>query len=214
MGTIPGLANKVMDINNKVASNFVMDHYSEMVAAALRFGASEDCCNDAVHDVYLSLKKSEENGEGWGTVTVKGNVIPVEAFVFSRLKKYCINPKYRGKFNKNEESVSPVPVDSESVREMSDVERVYSSACSYDDIESIELELSVSEELEYLLQFEGMKYIVKNLYELATRNYERSLMDGVKALMIKNEEFAEAFKSVVAFAANNSDKYRLLVANI
>lgn len=233
-GIFPGMKNTMLEPEvNKMATDFVINHYEDLVTAARKMCVAADMCNDIVHDVYVSLLKSEQNGEGYNPN--KGNVglyISLEEFVYGRLKKYSLNKKYRVQNGKNDvkeyeqilkgnkSAIMEIPssCQTEDIEDMAFYQKAYVSAASYDDLESIEIELSVEEELEYCLTFEStlnmnLRFFLKNLSKIARMDIDTSVFSELKKLG-QNREFAEAIRTILDFAKANPEKYQALVLSI
>lgn len=230
----PGMKNTMLEPEvNTMATDFVINHYEDLVTAARKMCVATDMCNDIVHDVYVSLLKSEQNGEGYNPN--KGNVglyISLEEFVYGRLKKYSLNKKYRvqnGKDNVkeyeqilkgNKSAIMEIPssCQTEDIEDMAFYQKAYVSAASYDDLEKVELELSVGEELEYCLTFENqlnmnLRYFLKNISKIASMSIEVSVFQELRKLA-NNSDFIEAIKTLIEYAKDSPEKYEALVSNI
>ncbi len=210
-----GMQNSLFDIEqNTVASDFISNNYEEMVRAALKMGVDPSKANDIVHDVYVSLRKNEENGEGYDiSKGHKAETISVEQFVYGRLKLYSKNIKYRSNTEKSAEVCASSTTS--NVDEMSTAQRAYESASSYDQIAALDDRLSISEELEYVLSFESslkinLRYIFKELRNIANSKVDNSVFDTVRK-MCSTDEIKEAFTSIVMFSKSNPDEYDNLV---
>ncbi len=235
--TLYGINNVMKELDtNHLATDFIAENYDNMILAAKKMGVNPDMAHDIVHDVYMSIQKNEENGEGYNPN--KGNIgeyISVEEFVYGRLKGYSLNKKYRSisdelikarpenydevlKGNKN--IIVEIPSCSSAIEfeDMTFYQKAYESAANYDDLDSIDLELSVTEELEYCLTFESnikmnLRFFLKNLHNIATMNIDTSVFKELKN-MGSNTEFVDSLRSLVDYAKASPDKYEALVAGI
>lgn len=216
------MSMKLMEQKNTIASEFVGSHYDEMIRTARKMGVVEDKLHDIVADVYLSIVRSENNGVGYSSDMGRHtDCISISEFVYGRMKLYSKNPKYCTENpNKYEVSASSDEDTDSDVTPLTAAQLAYASAASYDDedIASIDAALSVSEEIEYILQFSTasgvqLKYLLKNIREFATMDFDISVMSDVKRLL-KDFDFAEAFRSVLTFANNDPTSYDALVSSL
>ena len=212
-GTVFGVTNVMMDVVSTEASSYVGEHYNELVLNAKKMGIDEHMCHDIVHDVYMSLKRSEENGDGYDICKgKKGECISLEQFVYGRLKGYSKNEKYHVMDGMGME-VSASPTTTE-LDDMNGYQKAYANAKSFDDIELLEEEVSIPEEINYLLSFEGkvnVRFIIKNIAKLARMDFDVSLLNDIKKMVSKEPDFAEALSSVVKYAGSFPSKYDELV---
>lgn len=216
-GTLYGVNNEMMDTLNKVATEFVEENYDQLVKVAGYMGVDPEKVHDIVHDVYVSLRNSEDNGEGYDeTCGNKDGCISVSEFVYGRMKKYAMNKKYKSNsFSSTEVSASS---NGEDVRDMNAAQVVLSTAQAYDPIASLDEDMSICEEIEALVTFASntslnIRFILKNISSLANMDFDVSLLSDLRAFL-KNEEHSELFTSVVTYAGINPVKYRDLVASL
>lgn len=89
---------------NHEASDYVISNYNTLKAIIRRCDIKEEKAEDLLHDVFISLVESEQNGNGfdmeYGNNRIDGkddicNIMDVEQFVIGRIKLYAKNPKYR-----------------------------------------------------------------------------------------------------------------------
>lgn len=78
---------------NNEASKFVEDKYSELVKYAYSIGITDKAI-DLINDVYISLRNSEADGNGYNMNHLQNKLISVEEFVKSRIKKYAQSKRY------------------------------------------------------------------------------------------------------------------------
>lgn len=82
---------------NSLASDFVRDNYYKLCDFVRRKVGNKiaDPC-ELVHDVWKSIKKSEQIGHGYDpNCGSQGDFITVGQFVYGRLEKYCMKAKFR-----------------------------------------------------------------------------------------------------------------------
>jgi len=89
---------------NREASDYIVNHYNDLINIIRRLEIKEEKAQDLIHDVYISIVESEDNGNGFdmefgSTVNEKGeidvNIMDVSQFVIGRIKLYAKNSKYR-----------------------------------------------------------------------------------------------------------------------
>lgn len=214
---MPGITNSMMDVENREASNFIIEHYDELVVAAKKMGVDEGYCGDIVSDVYVSMLKAENNNCGFNINGGSSESTTVAQFVYGRLKGYSKNSKYRNDVARIEIAASSSATD--DLDSLTGVQKAYEMAESYDDLEFIEASLSIPEELEYLLSFErdtdvNIRYILKNVSRLANMSFDVSLLSGLKKLIANDADFFECLKSVMEFAGKHTARYEAIVASI
>lgn len=224
-GLFPGMENTMVEPDvNRLATDFIATNYEKLLIASRKMGVREEKCHDIVHDVLESVMRCENNGAGYNPN--KGNIgeyISLEEFVYGRLKKYSLNKKYRVneksiKGNKNVVIELPSSCWDEQVENLTFYQKAYATAPSYDDLEKVELELSVGEELEYCLTFENqlnmnLRYFLKNISKIASMSIEVSVFQELRKLA-NNSDFIEAIKTLIEYAKDSPEKYEALVSNI
>lgn len=89
---------------NHEASNYIMNHYGELIAIIRKQEIKEEKAQDLLHDVYISIVEAEAEGNGFDMEygsrinedgEVEYNIMNVEQFVIGRIKLYAKNTKYR-----------------------------------------------------------------------------------------------------------------------
>ncbi len=91
---------------NREASNYLRDNYDDLLKMIRANGIKNDKAEDLLHDVYVSLIESENNGEGFDMEygsrldtdddnDNKHRLMCVAQFVKGRIKGYCKNNRYR-----------------------------------------------------------------------------------------------------------------------
>lgn len=210
-----GMNNEMKEVNkNQEATTFIEENHAKLVTFARIFGASEGYAEDAVHDVYMRYKTQENNGCGYDISKGNhGSVITIEEAVYGRLKRYCKNSKYRVGNSVHTTARKEIASSSstEDLESMNVYQMIYNSAESYDDIELIDQEMSVAEELTYILCCEKNLSVpalgvLKNLDTLieSVGSIDSSLFSDFRCA---GKEFIEAFKGVLGFAIKNPDRY-------
>ena len=89
---------------NREASSYIMEHYNELIAIIRKQEIKEEKAQDLLHDVYISIVESEEDGNGFDMEfgshvdedgNIETNIMDVSQFVIGRIKLYAKNTKYR-----------------------------------------------------------------------------------------------------------------------
>jgi|LSQX01.2.fsa_nt_gb hypothetical protein len=221
-GPIYGIPNRILEPEiNRLATTFVEENYERLVTQARKMGrkmgVNPELCYDIVHDVYVSLQRSENNGEGYDpNKGRKSDYISLEEFVYGRLKSYSRNEKY--KLNPSKLPEVAACSSTNDIDEMTDYQKAYEMASTYDDIEAIDMDLSISEELEYCLTFASslklnIRYLLKHLAEIAKIDIDTSIFNQIRTAC-KDNEFMEALKSLLQYAIKYPEKYDALVSNL
>lgn len=89
-----GINLVIKEIDNRDATKFVEENYDEIIQQTLKMGVQRDRAYDLVNDVYISLNRSEENGDCFDTNFYEGT-ITVADFVYGRIKAYSKNINYQ-----------------------------------------------------------------------------------------------------------------------
>lgn len=79
---------------NHLASDYIIKNYKSLLGVVHSYGIDEHA-EDLIGDVYASILKAEEEGEGFDMSYRENRVIAVGEFVGSRIKKYACNVKYK-----------------------------------------------------------------------------------------------------------------------
>ena len=90
------MVNKIKLGKNRIASEYIEEHYVELVRYANAHTTKVDAGSDAVNDMWITLIEQENAGEGYDESLGHDGDISVEMFIYSRLKGYCKNKKYNG----------------------------------------------------------------------------------------------------------------------
>lgn len=196
---------------NREASDYISNNYTYIVNQVKKMGVHEDKAEDLVNDVFISIVESENDGLGYQSEIEESNIILVEQFVFGRLKGYSKNVKYRTDVVQANKSFGVIASSSSlsgEVDELDSFQKAYVLAECYDDLESIEDELSLRENIEYCITFDSelklsMLALLKNVDSLNNLNINKTLFNPLKKLISTNKEFADALIDVLEFSKNN-----------
>lgn len=214
MMTLNGIDNVMKDFRvNNDASNYIVNNYEKVINAVRSMKVDHDKAIDLVHDVYISLLKSEANGDGYDEESYGVNGI--EHFVFGRLKGYSKNKKYHSNSFIVDEVSSSFDGNLENANSY---QQAYNNAASYDDIAIVESELDINEEILFLLSFENSTFIsIKELLRnlLGIMESKLSFSNSVFAeLREQGEAFNESLKEIVTYAGMRPDNYSEILAGI
>ena len=220
MNTLPGITIGVLEVENRKASAFMEkeENYNEMLkVASCMKGVDFTKATDLVHDVYMSILKDEENGEGFEEVR-DGVLRDVAEFVYGRLKGYSKNAKYRVSAVETEVPACGAYSDDDGNLAICTMEQYeYAMAYYYDDLEAVEERLAFSEELNYFMTFQNqvhidLKMFLQNIGKFAEMQYDKTILADIKNLLYRSADFAEAIKSVLKMYACDKKAYERAVA--
>lgn len=98
---LPEVSPTEAETNNE-ASDYIANHYRYLLLKIKGFGVKDEKAEDLLHDVFISVLDSENNGQGfdmeYGTRQLNkknANLMSVEQFVLGRIKLYAKNDKYK-----------------------------------------------------------------------------------------------------------------------
>lgn len=89
---------------NREASSYLIGNYKNLLGIVRSCDIKEEKANDLLHDVYISIVDTEENGDGFDMEygsrvnedgEIEADLMSVEQFVIGRIKLYAKNTKYR-----------------------------------------------------------------------------------------------------------------------
>lgn len=84
---------------NTEASSYIVNNYKKLIGIIKSYDICEDKAEDLLSDVYISIRESEADGNGYDmTYSMKNghdNIMMVEQFVIGRIKLYAKNDRYR-----------------------------------------------------------------------------------------------------------------------
>lgn len=211
---------------NHVASEYFTEHYNEIKRQASKMvGVDPSKVEDLVNDVYESILRGENEGNGYDIDhSHEGSIITVADFVYGRLKLYSKNRRYAAEGcdrhvstkRVNNQVVTTVdfdvayasPDNSRDLDEMTGIQRAYANAsCIDDDIELINDTVSLRQDIEFCLDFSsvvGMNFLnlFKNI-DMFTANMDSSIFDNLREQLKYHDELSDALYSVLSSAANH-----------
>lgn len=214
MENLFGISSTPREPDNFEASEALAKHYGELLEyTRVKLGRDDTAC-DLLHDVWESLVRNEQNGEGYnpdGSKYVEN--YGVMDWIKARICRYAKSPKYQG-VNKNEVCVG-MECDDDGDKVVGDsIKMAYYEAASYDDIETLELAASVAEEFEYLVSLDGVNgvqfsYILTHIEELASVKADSGVFEAIRRV---GTDAMECLEDVLSFAGKDRDGYMRLVA--
>ena len=210
---------------NHLASSYIAENYEMVINSARKFpGVDPYKVEELVHDVWISIMQSENEGEGFDiSHSNVGDIITVDKFVFGRLKLYAKNRKYsRDGVDRHISSrrsdgksvafvdfdITFASADTSDPDQMSSIQRAYYNASTYEDnIEAVNDALSLRQNIEFCLEFNslvGFNFInlFKNI-ELFSGHVDSSIFDGLHEVIERNEELSEALFNVLTCAKHS-----------
>ena len=209
---------------NREASQYLLDNYNEVVLSTIKMGVKEEKAYDLVNDVYVSLRNSEDEGNGYNINGKNGEgYILVESFVYGRIKNYAKNVKYRTDIceskKKGEIRIISASSDDSDLENLESFQKAYAMAKTADSVSIIDAEVSLVEDITYCITFNNqvkmnMLALFKNIDKLASYDFDKSLFEPIRALASSNAEFAEAFRSVIEFSMKDKHTYDLIVSKL
>lgn len=218
------------EINNS-ASRYIINNYDEIVKNVLKFGVHKDKAEDLVHDVYISVVEAEKEGLGFDMNKSKtGDYIVVSNYIYGKLKGYSKSSKYRTDIvdyreirSKNKKDFVIVMAgsanDNTDYDVMSSFQKAYNLAPSYDSLEDVEERLSIRERIEFCMEFDdvikmNILEFFRNLDALRKVDINKSIFNGLKEALNYHDEFADAFRGVLRYYANNRSDFDHVIHTI
>lgn len=238
--------NRPMDIEyNNEGSTYICENYNKLIAYVRAF-----CGNkvvdpaEIVNEVWYSIKRSEDMGEGYNVHNGENGIITVEQFVYGRLKKYCLGTKYKTygavvrnadegdavngsiydcngerKVIKNKNAIVELPAYTSEelnlVYENASDSRADDAFGAVDDFEAIH---NYVEELFNYGDELNMKSFVKNLAQICRENTSTLVLQRMFKDIIQftkeQDLFRESLFQVITFAIKYPNEYQVMVANL
>lgn len=212
-----GINMKIFDVEtNNLASEYVADNFQNLQQRAIKWGISEQNAHDLMMDVYIRLRKKEENGNSFDIFGGKHqDIMTIKTYVVSMMKGYSKNAKYRG--NTKEIFVNPiVETDDDEVMTLAEKAYMYAEATDYNEIDAVDESLfDMRDEMDYVISFTdkiNIKAILKNWSALANNKLDLSILKPLRMIIKANDEFAESFLRVIKFREENRVEFDRLLA--
>ncbi len=223
-GTVHGIDNELMEGNtNNLASQYIVDNYDKLVFDVLKMGIDKEKNIDLINDVYCKIVEREQNGKGFDpSKGRKEAYIEVKHYIYKMLSDYGKNIKYRKqkvadlRFKELSSSYSGENISDLTVNQM-----VYKQARGYDEIEGLDEQLSIFEEIEFILSFESsiqldLRFLMKNIRNIASQlsSIDTAIFNPLKRLVKREAELKESLRTVVKFAISFPDTYDTIVEKL
>lgn len=205
-------------------TDFISSNYERLVREAIKF-VDRDMCENLVHDMYISLRNREKNGNGFRFMVGKrGDVLTVNQCIFGYMKAASKNVKYQ-KVTETADSngrAKEIPCSvngGEDYDTLTICQKTYASMASIDDLEMTEEQYDLVENMSYLVSYEfsnPFKYsvmsvlskVMKLLHDNAVTNDILEAFKSMNAFENANDEFKEAFRSVVTAGIADNRAYK------
>lgn len=208
---------KLFEGENREASDFVSENYHRMVEAAHKMGVRSDLANDVVHDVYISLLRSEQSGNAYDSEYCEnGDYISVEEFVFGRLKGYCKNGRYHTEVSGVEVPAGMRSSQDTEIDSMDNFQKAYALASVYDDIDAAETTIDIRSNIQVCATIgKALGWSVIDLFRQLgdpeeAQYIDKELFSSLK-MAVENTEMAEAIIEVGTYAQDNYEQFLALV---
>lgn len=210
---------------NHLASTYITDNYNKIIAQVRKMGVPADRVDDLVHDVFISIYNAEANGEGYDTEYSAGDTVITPAeFVFGRLRGYAKNDKYKNIYSERRTvshaedcvEVFAASTNGEDYDNMDSFQKAYASAAAYnDDIDSVELRVSLKQNIETCRDFNSvvgfdMLNLFKNM-DMFQGEFNSSLFENLRKSMAYHTELGEAFKAVMEASMMNRNDLEIVL---
>lgn len=220
---------------NNIASEYFIENMDKFRKIAAKQKISESKVDDLISDVFISLIKSERNGEGFD----ESRGISVENFISGRISRYAENRIYKSEFienplvkrekgkNKKDQYIQVVAasINDEDTDELTSFQAAYMNASIYDSKPAdIENTASVEEQLDYLLDIcslhgVAVANILKNIDRIgnllsSNESYGEGLeiLNPLKNLFTEHDEAKDALESVLEYSEKDRDGLMSLLA--
>lgn len=213
---------------NREASTYITENYYQILRNIRSFpGVEPSKAGDLLQDVFISIYRSEENGDGFD-MAYNGSNMTVENYVYGRIKGYAKNDRYHSAFSERNNKCSEerkVEIMSASISTEEDMEhmnsfqKAYANAASDNcDLDNCELQASLRSNIEFCRGFSelvgfDMLNLFKNL-DLFSSNFDTSLFDKLRRVAAMHDQFAEALRDCLEAAKSDRYSYNQILAAI
>lgn len=215
------------NVNHK-ASEFMAENWDMICRQVCKMGVDKDKVNDLVTDVWISIHTSELEGNGYDvSYSDEGDIITVKSFVFGRIKGYSMNSKYHSNYverrkssdsTKNIEIISASCSDSSDLDKLDGFQKAYAMACTYDDIENIDAEMSLRSNINLCMKYdEEIGFSIINLFRhielVAGVSINMSIFDNLRSVMNRHADFSTALREILETAVISKPVFEEVVAS-
>lgn len=202
---------------NTEASDFMVENIHEIKNNLLKMSVDPDHIDDLYNDVYISIKQAELDGNGYDE-TADTNV---RQFVYGRLKGYSKNKAYSSKYVECRSGCVLVAASSDSDDEdnLSGFQAAYKNASSIDEMDLIDLELSVKSAIKDCIRYCSKTDIkitdvfrnVEQINAATSTNrkmqYGNSVFADLQKINATNPDFMEAMVTALTYRTQNIDRF-------
>lgn len=204
------------EINHEATEYFAENYRYIMNQAKKMNGVDPSKVEDLVQDVFMSLLKAENNGEGYSTehLNKEGTSFTVKEFVFGRLKQYSKNRKYTQNYsyqhkNKSGETVydevSASCSDERDLDSMDADQKAYALASAPDEISSMEDLLSIKSDIQLCCDFNevfGFDFmnLFRNIDIFKSTEFDSQIFSDLGEKLRYHDEVGSAFYSVLEYS--------------
>lgn len=223
LGNMNGMSTSLTEVeSNTMASDYLVEHYEELITEVQKMGIRGDNVHDLIQDVYLSLVKAERSGEGYDMSKGKdGRLISVPEFVIGRLKGYSKNVKYRsGSYCGVEIPSTACEMDGDENLHLDSFQAAYLKASNEtDEIADLEEYNSVREQIKFCMTFDNeigfsILNLLKNADKLVKLTTDKTLFYKLSHIVKTRPDFSEALNSILNYGINNKDRYQAVLAEV
>ena len=228
---VPKCGLQEIDLDRR-ASNYIVNNLETLKKIVSRMPVSLDKVEDLVQDLFISIRESEDNGEGFDeNYGVREEDMTVQAFVIGRAKQYAKNPKYSSqviqkKVNKTtgveEFRVVASSFDEKAFDENDEFQIAYQTASVSDVLSRVDEMESIREQINYCIDIcncNGINIlnILKRLDEVkeivvSSKRGIKEVMSGLHGVLAYNDELCSNLLEVITFALKNETAWRGIIA--
>lgn len=190
---------------NNLASTYMSENMNSLIKYINKLKVTSP--EDLFQDVFLSILKSEEKGEGYNQEYGDGT-ITVAQFVYGRIERYAKNKKFSD--NKCEVAAS---TSSEEVEDMDSFQKAFAMASVSDTTDDVDEYLSIRDELEYCVSIcdfynINIRHIVRNMQEIVGAGAKalKVAVANISDIVGKDRDFGEVLWSVLNFGSKYQGK--------
>lgn len=214
---------------NREASTYLAKNWDKVYQNLVKWQwVPEQSVHDLMSDVWLSIKKAEDMGDGFDvSYSNEGDAITVEQFVYGRMKGYSRNDRYHpGEFERrktkkaeNRVSISLASCsDDTDLDALSSIQKAYALASTADDTEAVDLELSLRSNILYCMNYnEHIGFNILNLFKnidmFGKSGFNNSIFDKLRSTAKAYKDFGEALQEVLTCSAECSS-FEAVLASI
>lgn len=214
---------------NSIASDYIAEHFEDIIRQVRRMGVHQDQVYDLVQDVWKSIKEAELEGNGYDVShSDEGDIITVAQFIFGRIKRYSMNSRYhpevsercrRANTTRCVEIIAASSADGTDLDNLDGFQKAYAMAASYDEIDGLDEVLSLRSNVEYCRKFNDVigfdiVRLFKDIDIMTRTNFHPGIFDKLKEVMKGHDDFAEAFKEVLSVSNKSRPVYDEIIEGI